>query len=129
MTDQRELQPLTGPPDAPPTRSSTPECYVRLLPSESDAVVLAIGGAIARSDIPGICEGVRVLLLDRDSDLVVCDLVELDQRDAVAVDALARLQLTARRLGCTIRLRHADREVRGLVVLMGLCDALPLDRA
>jgi hypothetical protein len=41
------------------------------------------------------------------------------------VDALARLQLAARRRGCVIRLRHASPELLELVDFMGLADVLP----
>ena len=44
--------------------------------------------------------------------------------DAVVVDALARLQLAARRTGCQVRLRNASRELLELVAFMGLCDVL-----
>jgi anti-anti-sigma regulatory factor len=40
--------------------------------------------------------------------------------DAVAVDALARLQLAARRHGCELRLRNASPELRELIAFMGL---------
>jgi ABC-type transporter Mla MlaB component len=42
----------------------------------------------------------------------------------VTVDALARLQLAARRAGCQVRLRRASAELRSLVALMGLADVL-----
>ncbi len=45
--------------------------------------------------------------------------------DAWAGDALARLQLAARRLGCQVRLRGTSSELRELVVFMGLRDVLP----
>jgi len=45
--------------------------------------------------------------------------------DAGTVDALARLQLAARRHGCQVRLRGASSELRELVVFMGLRDILP----
>lgn len=45
--------------------------------------------------------------------------------DAVAVDALARLQLAAHRQHCQVRLWGASRELRELVALMGLRDVLP----
>jgi ABC-type transporter Mla MlaB component len=44
--------------------------------------------------------------------------------DAVTVDALARLQLAARRHRCVIRLRGASDELRDLVAFMGLDDVL-----
>jgi hypothetical protein len=45
-------------------------------------------------------------------------------RDLALVDALARLQLEARRWGCAIRLLGAEDDVLGLVDLVGLKDVL-----
>jgi len=45
--------------------------------------------------------------------------------DASTVDALARLQLTARRHGFQVRLRGTSPELRELVAFMGLRDVLP----
>jgi hypothetical protein len=45
--------------------------------------------------------------------------------DAAIVDALARLQLVARRRGCGVILRGASRELLELVSFMGLSDVLP----
>ena len=42
----------------------------------------------------------------------------------MTVDALARLQLAARRHGCQVRLRHASSELLELVTFMGLSDVL-----
>ncbi len=47
--------------------------------------------------------------------------------DAVAVDALARLQFTARRLGLEIRLRHASSELQELLAFVGLRDVLRVE--
>ena len=44
--------------------------------------------------------------------------------DAVTVDALARLQLAARRAGCELRLANASAELRDLIAFMGLRDVL-----
>jgi len=44
--------------------------------------------------------------------------------DAVTVDALARLQIAARRHQCQLRLRGASNELRELVAFMGLRDVL-----
>ena len=54
---------------------------------------------------------------------VLCD-VENVTADAAVVDALARLQLAARRRGCRISLRGASRELRELVTFMGLAEVL-----
>ena len=45
--------------------------------------------------------------------------------DAVTVDALARLQLAARRHGCRVRLCSTSKALRELVSFMGLTDVLP----
>jgi ABC-type transporter Mla MlaB component len=87
---------------------------------------LVISGPLARADIAELCERVRALLRDSDADLVVCDVAALLDPDAVTVDALARLQLTARRLGRQVRLRHACGELQDLLALMGLRDVLSL---
>ncbi|MDQ6711630.1 MAG: STAS domain-containing protein [Candidatus Dormibacteraeota bacterium] len=55
---------------------------------------------------------------------VFCD-VQGVSADAVTVDALARLQLAARRNQFQVRLRGASKELRGLLALMGLSDVLP----
>ncbi len=44
--------------------------------------------------------------------------------DLGVVDEVARLQLAARRLGCSIRLRRASPELARLVELVGLADVL-----
>ena len=44
-----------------------------------------------------------------------------------SVDLLARLQLAARREGCSIELRHASEALRDLIALVGLVDVLPLE--
>jgi STAS domain len=46
--------------------------------------------------------------------------------DLGLIDALARLQLAAQRLGWSIRLRHVERDLRDLVELVGLSDRLGL---
>jgi ABC-type transporter Mla MlaB component len=53
----------------------------------------------------------------------VCDVSGVEP-DAVVVDALARLQLGARRTGCRVRLRNASPELLDLVAFMGLQDVL-----
>jgi len=44
--------------------------------------------------------------------------------NAITVDALARLQLAARRLSCRLLLRNASPELLELVAFMGLADIL-----
>jgi ABC-type transporter Mla MlaB component len=87
-------------------------------------VAFAIGGPIARADLPGLCERVCTLLERSSANVVFCDVTGVDP-DAVTVDALARLQLAARRRGCQVRLRRASGELRALLAFMGLEDVLP----
>lgn len=94
-------------------------------PPEPGTTVLVLAGPIARGDIPGLSELGRVLMERCDVDLVVCDVGAIAEPDAVTVDALARLQLTARRVGRRIHLRRACDELEELLALMGLSDVLP----
>lgn len=57
---------------------------------------------------------------------IVCDVASLGA-DALAVDTLARLQLTVRRLGLELRLRHASSELQELLAFVGLCDVLRVE--
>jgi ABC-type transporter Mla MlaB component len=82
-------------------------------------IAFAIGGPIARADLPGLCERVCELLGASGADVAVCDVAGV-RSDAVTVDALARLALAARRHGCQVRLRHASDELRELLAFMGL---------
>jgi hypothetical protein len=43
------------------------------------------------------------------------------------VDALARLALAARRIGCELKLRDPSRELRELVAFAGLAEALGVE--
>jgi ABC-type transporter Mla MlaB component len=83
-----------------------------------------IRGPIAREDLPGLCDRVCAFLAQTGAGIALCDVREVEP-DAVTVDALARLQLGARRHGCQVRLRGASPELRELVDLMGLTDVLP----
>ena len=87
-------------------------------------IAFAIGGPIVRADLPGLCERVCALLERSAAASVLCDVSGVAP-DAVTVDALARLQLAARRHGCQVRLRHASDELLQLVAFMGLADVLP----
>ncbi len=68
----------------------------------------------------------------RASDLMhgeplVCDAARLVQPDCGTVEALARLQLAARRVDRQIRLRGAPPQLVELVMLAGLADVLPCE--
>jgi len=86
-------------------------------------VVFAIDGPTARTDLPRLCDQVCALLDRTGADIALCDVTEIES-DAVSVDALARLQLTARRRGCQARVRGASSELLDLLAFMGLRDVL-----
>lgn len=105
--------------------SPTPKDPLRAPRDRSERVVV-LSHHLDRSDIPLLCQRVCALLEGGDGDPIVCDVEALVDPDALTVDALARLQLTARRLGRQIRLRHAGDALRELLALTGLSDVLPL---
>lgn len=107
MVDREELPAPAAWPGSPPP----------------DARVEADGGAIASDDLPGVAARFERLLERSDVGVIVCDVAALDA-DAGAIDALARLQLTARRTGRRIRFRQASPELQALLVFLGLREAL-----
>lgn len=88
------------------------------------SVAFAIRGPITRADLPGLCDRVCGLLEESSAGVVLCDVHGVEP-DAVTVDALARLQLAARRHGCRVRLCSTSKALRDLVSFMGLTDILP----
>ena len=91
---------------------------------EPRTIAFAVRGPIARADLPGLCDRVCRLLAESSPDVALCD-VDGIYPDAVTVDALARLQLAARRHRCRVLLRNASEDLRRLVELIGLTDVLP----
>ena len=89
-------------------------------------VTAATGGvASANADILELGARLRALVQGGVEPALVCDVTALTDPDCGTVDALARLQLEARRLDRRIVLRNACRELRELLVLAGLNDVLP----
>ena len=89
-----------------------------------DTLVLHVRGPLRRPDLPGLFARVCAQLAEQRPRVVLCDVSECDA-DLVALAALARLQLAARRRGCEVRLRGASGEMLALVAFLGLADALP----
>jgi anti-anti-sigma regulatory factor len=99
----------------------------RPLPPDPDASIIAFDGPIDRAEIEAFCRRVLERIERSDADPVVCDLGRVARPDAVTVEALARLQLEARRLGRRLVFRDACGELRDLVAFVGLDRALPCD--
>ena len=87
--------------------------------------MLVMVGPITGEGIPALCERARVLLEGCDAGRVPCDVGELAEPDVVTIDGLARLQLTAKRLGYRVELQRACGELEDLLVLTGLGDVRP----
>jgi ABC-type transporter Mla MlaB component len=89
-------------------------------------VAFSIHGPIARADLPGLCDRVCAILGEGGTG-IRCDVSGVEP-DAVCVEALARLQLAARRRGCCVCLENASAALLDLVELMGLSHVLPAGR-
>jgi ABC-type transporter Mla MlaB component len=86
-------------------------------------IAFPIRGPIARDDLGGLCARVCALVEASEAGVALCHVAGVAP-DAVTVDALARLQLAARRHGCQMRLRAGSDELRELVTFLGLADVL-----
>jgi ABC-type transporter Mla MlaB component len=87
-------------------------------------LAFAIRGPISRADLPGLCARVCGLLHGSAGAIAHCDVRGVDA-DAVTADALARLQLGARRHGCEVSLCNASSELLALLAFMGLDAVVP----
>jgi len=94
-----------------------------MTPSPPSCVTLEISGPLERAGLPALFERTCALLERSRPDLLCC-VVGAVEADAVAVDALARLALAARRHGARVLLSGASPELCDLVSLMGLADVL-----
>lgn len=112
---------MADPDDDPPLASGVPRPG-----GGARTVVFAVDGPIGPADVPVLCERVCSLMAPGDVEVVVCDVGAPVRADAVTLDALARLQLAARRRGCRVVLRNASSDLLALLELVGLSDIVPL---
>ena len=86
---------------------------------------MVVRGPVTPEDVDGLCDRGRVLVEGGAvaGDLV-CDVRGLTRPDAVSLDALARLRLTARRLSRRLVLLHASTELVELLDLVGMTELL-----
>ena len=87
------------------------------------AVSLRISAPLERAALPALFERTCALLEAKDAQILRCEVAGVGA-DAVAVDALARLALVARRRGCGVCLCGASEELLALIALLGLADVL-----
>jgi anti-anti-sigma regulatory factor len=99
------------------------------LPAAAGTVVLVLTAAHSRTSTEGLCRRLERVLAGGGVSQVVCEAGALTHPNLAAVEAVARLQLTALRSGARLRLVHTDSALRELLVLVGLSDLLPPDHA
>jgi len=90
------------------------------------AILVDLDGPVARADVPALCRRLAGRLTEHPAAGVVCDVAALTRPDLATLDALARMQLTARRGGTRMQLRGASPALVGLLALTGLGEVLPL---
>jgi anti-anti-sigma regulatory factor len=95
-------------------------------PLEPNTIVVALGGRVAPDDARALCARLRGLLGETGAARVILDVGAVIEPDACTVNALARLALTSRRLGCVIGLADASPRLLELVALCGLGNVLPV---
>lgn len=87
------------------------------------SIIVVIGGPFGPADVANLWDRVRARLTGR--AVVTFDVAALDRPDAATVEALARLQLAARRSGYRVRFSNACGQLRDLLELMGLAEVVP----
>ena len=92
------------------------------MPTQSPRSV-AIRGPLRRADLPGLYARVCGTLEANRGGPIVCDVTSVSS-DAIAVEALCRMQLGARRHRCEVRLAGASDELLELLDYLGLADVL-----
>jgi ABC-type transporter Mla MlaB component len=98
-------------------------------PPPPGAILVDLDGPVARGDALALCRQLERRLAKQRTGGVICDVATLSQPDLATLDALARMQLTARRCGARLQLQGATPGLIGLLALTGLAEALPLLRS
>jgi hypothetical protein len=88
--------------------------------------MLVMPPAPSRADVEALCDDVRELAGCDGNPF--CDVGDVAQPDADTIDAMARLQLVALRVGVRFRFTDACEELRDLLALTGLADVLPCEQ-
>ncbi len=89
------------------------------------AGVLRVDSPLGDGAVDQLCARLQAVMRAGEVTQVTCDVGPQVDADARILDALARLQLTARQLGGEIRLGHAPRAVLDLLAFAGLGDVVP----
>lgn len=103
-----------------PTKEARPPNPMRGL-RHVDVVLRA---PVSSKDVPGLTVRVLTSLKQSPCLSIVCDVGTFVHPAAEALDALARLQLGARRVGAQVWLRNVSPELQQLLCLSGLDQVL-----
>ncbi len=87
--------------------------------------VIVLRGRLQVADVPALRLPLRLVHDEAVATCLVCDVAGVVWPDLGTVDALARLQVLAHRLGRRVVLRGAGECLRGLIELAGLTAQLP----
>ncbi|MCD9594135.1 MULTISPECIES: STAS domain-containing protein [Streptomyces] len=93
-------------------------------PPTLSPAVLVLDQPVTRAQVERLCERLSALARRAGPGPVTVDVGGVGRPDLAVVEALARLRLTAGRLGCRIQLRNARGELRRLLAWTGLDEAL-----
>ncbi|MFH8488223.1 lipid asymmetry maintenance protein MlaB [Streptomyces longisporoflavus] len=98
--------------------SSPPPSHPNVNPNPQPTLTLT--GTLDRETTQRLCEEARAALQATGAEVLDCDAAGVGPPVLAAIDALARLQLTARRAGGRIRVRNPAPHLRELLDLVGL---------
>jgi ABC-type transporter Mla MlaB component len=93
---------------------------------EPRTLTFTLRGPITRADLPGLTNRLQRSLAAGEPDVVICDLSGSITPETETVDALARLQLTARRSGAKLTIRDASTQLQELLEFVGLNQVVEL---
>src|SRR5688500_17742560 len=95
---------------------------------DGSAVRVRIVQPLTPAAVAAIPERVRALLDGSGRTLLICELTDLDE-DLRSLEALARFELAARRMGCELRLADPSEALRALAGFAGLAGVLSFSRS
>jgi ABC-type transporter Mla MlaB component len=95
-------------------------------PKGPRTIVLVLDAPLSGNAVALLCGRLGELLGTPDVDVVTCDVAALTEADGETIEAVARLQLTAHRMGRSIRLRYASGDLQDLIAFVGLGDVIPV---
>ena len=81
---------------------------------------LTLSAPVRRADVAELCERARALIREGLVEELECDVTGVPHPDLDTIEALARVGLTARRLGSDLCLRGPSVELLELLALCGL---------